>query len=327
MSPKQLHRLYAEMAKLVGAGFSAEKAADALLNQHESGPVATFAQGLKNGLNGGMSVADAISNSSLSVSELEKSILKSAEKGGRLEEGFDHLSDYFSLLDSTRKQIIRNALYPIAMIHVAVPLSAFVTSTFTDATFVATLIKWFVIIYGIGAALGFATWFMIKKGKTSIAVDRFLNSIPVVGKARRSLALTRWCKVLHIHLLAGGKTAEGVELAGNASQVAGLQRSAMRMVPEIRSGNPLGPLLLVNSAFPRDFSRAILTAEQAGELDTEMSQWASYMQSSAVASMEGLGEWLPRVFYVIILVFVGYLVVNGYQQYLSKALGILDSIP
>lgn len=315
------------MAKLVGAGFSAEKAADALLNQNESGPVADFARGLKKGLGSGMSVADAISSGTESVSELEKSILKSAEKGGRLEEGFDHLADYFSLLESTRKQIVRNAMYPVAMIHVAVPLSAFVTSTFTDATFLGTLVKWFAIIYGIGAIIGFLTWYLLKQGKTSVAVDRFLNGIPVIGNARRSLALTRWCKVLHIHLLAGGKTAEGVELAGNACQAAGLHRSAMRMVPEIRSGNPLGPLLVANRTFPRDFSNAIVTAEQAGELDTEMSQWAHYMQSSAVASMEGLGEWLPRIFYVIILIFVGYLVVSGYQQYLSKALSILDSIP
>ncbi|MGK0189500.1 MAG: type IV pilus assembly protein PilC, partial [Verrucomicrobiales bacterium] len=291
---------------------------------HESGPVATFARGLKQGLDAGMSVADAISNTTLPVSELEKSILSSAEKGGRLEEGFSHLADYFALLDSTRGQIFRNALYPIVMVHVAIPLSAFITSQFTDATFMATLFKWMLVIYGIGGVVLLLALFLVRKGKSSVLIDRFLNALPLIGKARRSMALTRWCKVLHIHLLAGGKTADGVELAANASQAAGLTRSALRMVPEIRSGNPLGPLLIVNQSFPKDFSRAIMTAEQAGELDTEMSQWANYMHSTAVASMDGLGQLLPRALYLVILAFVGYLIINGWQQYFSKAMGILD---
>lgn len=326
MNPKQRQRLYAEMAKLTGAGFSAEKAADALLGQHESGPVAVFARGLKDGLAGGLSVAGAVAATSLSISDLEKSIIASAEKGGRLEEGFDHLADYFSLLQATRAQIIQNALYPIVMVHVAVPLSAFITHQFTGASFLGTLLTRMGIVYALVGAAVFLASFLIKKGRTSIAVDRMLNALPVVGKARRSLALTRWCKVLHIHLLAGGKTAEGVALAASAAQSAGLTRSALRMVPEIRSGNPLGPLLIVNSAFPKDFSRAILTAEQAGELDTEMSMWANYMHATAVTSMEGLGQWIPRILYFAIVIFVGYLIIQGWQQYFNQALGILNDM-
>lgn len=325
MKPKQLHRLYAEMAKLTGAGFSAEKAAEALLNQHESGPVAEFARGLKSGLGEGMSIADSISSTSIKISDLERSILTSAEKGGRLEEGFDHLADYFSLLDSTRGQIIRNTIYPVVVVHIAVVLSAFISAQFTSATFLGTFLKWIAVVYGLGGVTFFLAHFIVKKGRSSEAVDRVLNSLPVVGKARRSLALTRWCKVLHIHLLAGGKTADGVELAANASQAAGLRGSAMRMVPEIRSGNPLGPLLIVNRSFPKDFSRAIMTAEQAGELDTEMSQWANYMHSTAVASMDDLSQWVPRALSVVMLAFVGYLIISGYLQYWGMLNGILDT--
>ena len=326
MTPKQLHRLYAELGKLEGAGFSAEQAANTLINQYENGPFAQFAKEWKQGLDEGKSVSEAFAATTIGVSDLEKSVLAAAERGGKLEDGFDHLCDYFSLLNETRQKILTNALYPIIMLHIAVPLSAFITKQFTGANFWAVLFTRFGILYAIGALVFFGSVFLIRKGRTSQQIDALLNGLPVIGKARRSLAMTRFCKVFHIHLLSGGKIADGVELAANAAQSAGISRSAQRMVPDIRSGNPLGPLMVVSRFFPKDFSRAVLTAEESGELDTEMSRWAGYMHANAMDSMEGLGQWVPRILYYAIMIFVGYLIIRGYMDYLSGALGILNSI-
>jgi type II secretory pathway component PulF len=323
MSPKEKHLLYSELAKLTGAGFPIDKAADTLLNQHASGSAATFARGIKDGLARGTKIHEAIRETPLDISELELSVIESAEQGGKLEDGFDHLADYFKLLQTTRRQMFKNALYPIAMVHAAIPLFAIASSVLSGESFLKILLFRFAFVYAVGVVLFIVARMLLKAGQQSETVDRFLTSIPVIGKARRALALTRFCKVFHIHLLSGGNISDAVEMAGTAAQSAAVKGSALRMVPAIKGGNTLGPQMLESRIFPKDFAHAVHSAEEAGELDTEMSRWAGYMHSTAVTSMENVGEWLPRIFYVLIMAFVTYLIFQGWYQYSNS---LMDSM-
>ena len=101
---------------------------------------------------------------------------------------------------------------------------------------------------------------------------------------------------------------------------AGSIRAAVaRAIPEVRNGAQVGPLLAASGAFPEPMIRAFCVGEQTGELDQELKRLAAEYQAEALARLETLAEWVPRLFYVAILLYIGYSVVTLYQSYLAAA--------
>ena len=69
----------------------------------------------------------------------------------------------------------------------------------------------------------------------------------------------------------------------------------------------------------------MIASEATGELDAELKRLAAEYQAEGLARIETLAEWLPRLFYIAILVFIGYGIVTWYQSYLHQAMSLMDS--
>ncbi len=112
-------------------------------------------------------------------------------------------------------------------------------------------------------------------------LDAAIHRIPWIGKARRHMAMARFCKVYHACLLAGISMVETVRVSADASQSGQLRRAGMRVSAVAKEGNPLGPAFMGESAFPVDFSRSYAIGEEAGTLDTDLGNWARLFQKKS----------------------------------------------
>jgi hypothetical protein len=63
--------------------------------------------------------------------------------------------------------------------------------------------------------------------------------------------------------------------------------------------------------------RSFRVAEQAGELDAELTQMARQSEEMAVASLSRWSEWLPRLIYGCVLLYGGWQIVQWYTGYLG----------
>jgi type II secretory pathway component PulF len=170
-----------------------------------------------------------------------------------------------------------------------------------------------------------AAWFLARLGRTSAPVDAILRRIPLVGKARRDVAMERFTQVFEIFLLAGRTMSESLTGAASASGSGLIRAAGKRGAAIVAAGDPLAHALLASpEAFPDDFTRGMIVAEESGVLDRELAEWGRYYSESAGEAMEQLAEWAPKLFYWGILLFVGALIIRAGLAYRDLIEGLLN---
>lgn len=320
-SASQKHHLYAEIAKLLRAGFSIDTAAATILKQRPAAASRRYLEGLRSGLAERQTIADAVRGTEVDLVPLEISIVEAGEKGGRLEESYDHLAGYFAMLDRARNRIRASLIYPLILLHAGIIIPAIPKAILAgdSGSGVRSILASLALLYVSTAVAVYLVIGLSRLARSNASVDRMLGAIPLAGKARRSLALGRFCKVFHIHLLAAFPISTGLRAAGAASQSGEMLLSTERVASEIEAGNSLGGAIRGERAFPPEFEASLNTAEVSGTLDTDLDRWARAYHESAVQALDAASGWFPKLVYVIVMLFVAW-------QILSIGLGYLGAI-
>lgn len=324
-SPAQKHLFYTEMAKLLEAGFGIRQAIGVILETKPPANQAVMLRKTDAGLADGKSIVAAFGESSSGITDLERSIIGAGERGGRLGQAFQHLADYFELLATSRRDAIQSMIYPLVLLHLGVVI-AVVPMALMNGESGARILGSFVVALVILYA-GLLTVFLVVKmilgaAPKNAAVDSALNRIPVIGKARRSMAMARFTKVYHTGLLAGLTMSETVGSSVTAAHSGMIREAGRALAERAREGGALGPIFVASSAFPPAFARSYATAEEAGGLDKDLDRWSKVFQDDAARSAKLLAVAIPKLCYVLILIFVAWKILAFWQGYY----GALESI-
>lgn len=324
-------RLYHDFGTLLRSGFHLDRAVDLLLGQNPSSARRTWLTGLRQGLEQKLSITEALSRLGAdNVSPLELGLIQAGEKGGRLEESCDHLAEYFELRQKSLSKAMGALIYPLLLAHLGAlmpDLTRVMDGEGLAGAFAGA--PWRIL--GLWAVLGIGflvavSW--LKAASRSETADRVLSGFPLVGGTRRHWALARFAQVMRTGLMASLRMSEALELAGGASQSAVLRASAARAARLVEQGTSMAVALRTAGGFPTTFVNAVEMAEQAGTLDLEMGRWMTAEMELAARSQDRLAEWLPRVVYVIVLLWIASRIISSFMGYfgkigdLSKGLGM-----
>jgi type II secretory pathway component PulF len=318
MTTRQRAQIFHEMGKLLRAGVHMDRSVDLLLEQRPAAPVRSWLEGLRQGLAARLSVAEAVTKNG-STRPLEASLLSAGEKGGKLEDAFDHLARYYELRQRSRDKAIGALIYPFILLHLGLFVPDFggimqgkgLGGLIPD--FVGRLLVAWVLILGvvIGSVM------VLKAAAKSTAMDGLLNSIPLVGGVRRHWAMARFCQVFQTCLLAALRISDTLRLAGDASQSAVLDEASQKAAAKVEKGEQLTSSMRGTGAFPVTFMQSVATAEETGTLDIEMGRWAAVESELAAQAQNRASEWLPRLFYVIVVFYIAYRIVSAFAGYFS----------
>lgn len=329
MSPQAKHLFYLELAKLLGAGFGIRQAATTLLGMRPPAAQVRWLTGLIRHLEEGRSIAEAFAaagDASAAVSEIEIHLVRAGERSGRLAPAFEHLADYFGLIATARREVIRSLIYPVIVLHLGVVVAT-VPLGLLEGKSMATLAGHFALalfgVYAAVAALVLVFRALMKAAPQNAAADRTLQLLPWIGKARRNLALARFCKVYHAGLLAALPMSETARLAAAASQSAIVRQAGLRLAERAAGGDLLGPGFLGEPAFPDAFSRSYATGEEAGTLDTDLARWANQFRDESQAATRLAAAMLPKLLYFAILLFAAWKIAAFFNGYYS---GIIEQL-
>jgi len=320
--------IYAELAKMVKAGFGFDRGAD-LLIEHASSPVQRrFALGLKKGLEKGETISEAMGKIPLGITDLEISVVQAAESSGSLETGFGYLHDYFHSIWQTQRRIRARLVYPFILLHLAIllPMVPDLFSGTTVADLMQRLGISLLVLYGAVALIWMWASILTVAARKNPGADRFLGTLPLIGKARKLIAWQRFSHVFGMFVRSGQKITTGLETAGNATQSARLIKACSRIAEAIRSGNQLGPSFLREKAFASDFARSIQSAEAAGTLDEDLARWAQFYDQSVENQMEKIGRMIPGILYFSVVIFVGWKIIEFYQGYVQTIMDVINEI-
>jgi len=163
---------------------------------------------------------------------------------------------------------------------------------------------------------------MLRAAQSRAELDRLLNLIPMVGKARNSLAMARFTKVYHMGLLAGLSMVETASTAAKAAHSGALDEAGLALVEAARAGQQLGPVMLAMPVIPKAFARSYATAEQAGTLDKDLERWSGVFQGDAARAAGTLATAMATLLYAMILGFVAWGIWRFYSNYFDALMHI-----
>ena len=315
---RQKQDFYYELGQLVRSGVAFPAAVQTL--SHEStGAAKRLLLALNRALQEGATVAEAFARQPAAVSSMETSLIAACERSGRLDQGCQRLSDYFAALAQAREMVIRKSLYPLFILHFGI-LTMGLPRIFLGGgvrDYLEHTIGALAAGYGCAALIWFVCKEFARLARTSVALDRLWRTLPVVGAVHSWFSLARFCATYEMQLNSGVNVMESLTSAATVSQSATIRRGIERLMREVRTGAQVGPLLGKSGAFPAEMIRTFRIGEQTGGLDEELRRLTEGFERRAVARVETLSEWVPRLGYVLILVYLGWEIVAGYQKTVS----------
>ncbi|MES2659953.1 MAG: type II secretion system F family protein [Verrucomicrobiota bacterium] len=313
------HLFYSEMAKLLEAGFDIRKAAAVLMDTQLPAQQAVLLKDLNHGLESGETIAAAFGKDTTSITELERSIIGTGERGGKLAPAFQHLADYFGMLASARREMVKGMIYPIIILHLGVIIGTIPNDLMqeTPAQMLEGLVVNLIVLYVAAFVVFMVIRAVLKMAPEKPGIDALINRIPWIGNTRRNLAMARFCRVYHSCVLAGIPMSETAAIAADASQSGLIRQAGKRIVQVAKEGNPLGPRFVAEDAFPKAFARSYMTGEEAGTLDTDLARWSKVFQDNAESAAKTMAVMVPKILYFFIMMFVAWKIVSFFTGYYS----------
>jgi type II secretory pathway component PulF len=314
MNAPEKARLYHDLGQLLRSGTPFPKALS-ILAPHSRGRTALAIGALRAALDRGATVPEAFDAAAPAIAPLEAAMFAASERAGRLENGLAHASEYYAAIAETRSRMWSRAAYPLFILHfgivaLALPV-AFAESGGIEA-FGKTVISAIALLWVAIAALGFLLRVLLNAASKNPALDRMLRAVPVLGGMRRAFALSRFCSAFNLQLEAGVNILTSLESAGRASGSAVIRGAADASLPAVRAGGKAGAALIATGQVPEEFARAFTVGEETGGLDHELRRLAGDYRTFALRRLEAVGEWLPKLLYLAILVYLAFRIVGFY---------------
>ena len=322
LTPAELDRraqFYRELGQMTEVGLTIPKALETISRHTRRAHIKQAILRMLQRVNEGSTLGTALLSSGKWLSTFDIALLGAGEQSGRLPACFLKLASYYEERAKLLRKILASLAYPLFLVHMAVlvfPISA-LQSLVTQGNILGFLVSKLLMVlpvYGIVAVASYLA--QGERGEPArYVLDRILGLVPVLGSARRSMALSRLCLSLEALINAGSNVIHSWELSAAACGSPVLQRVIRRFRPLLESGSTQAEAVTLSRAFPDEFVQQIHSAEISGKMDEVLlrmhkfyEEKASRQSTTAVVLFGGLifGIVLVTVAYQIIMFYVGY---------------------
>ena len=310
------------MAQLTGAGLGLT----AGLEQLERHPPARsyrrpIAQ-LRQQLASGSTFTESLRQLGSWLPDFDISLLHAGEQSGRLDACLRLLAEYYNDRARIAQQVISDLLYPAFLLHFAVLIFGFMRwISGTGWDFARATLGVLIPIYVVTALVIFA--FQSRHGERWRAfLETVIRPVPVLGTARRFLAVARVSAALEALLSAGVTIIEAWELAASASGSPALRRRVLAWRPLLDAGQTPAEVLRSSGAFPEIFIHQYSTGEVSGKLDETLRRLHEYYQEEGTRKLHMVAAWTPRAIYLCIVLLIAYRIVQFYVGYFHNIANI-----
>ena len=314
VTPGQLSRradFYHQLGQLSGAGVGLIQALEQLKRNPPSRsyrePIGRMLQEIA----GGCTFTDAVRSRGQWLPAFDIAFLEAGEHSGRLDTCFRLLADYYTDRARLARQMIGDLAYPAFLLHFAIFILPF-AQLFASGNWVAYLAQTFgvlVPLYGLVALVIFAT--QSRHGEAwRAAIESLLHPIPILGQARRYLALGRLAASLEALLSAGVTIIEAWELAATASGSPALRRTVLAWRPQVDAGQTPAEVVSASGRFPELFAGQYATGEISGQLDDTLRRLHAYYQEEGSRKLHAVAAWTPRAIYFCVVLIIAFRIIR-----------------
>jgi len=315
----QRAEFYHQLAQLTDAGLTLHSA----LESQERRPPAHWLRGpaarLLGFLKEGGTFGEAVTAAGDWIPQFDAALLEAGEQSGQLPASFKLLAEHYQERSRLAREVLANLAYPVFLFHFFVLLTPFPQWFITGntAAYLRTVGSALLPIYGIVIFLLIAT--NGQRGEFWRGILETISSrIPVLGPARRNLAVARLTAALHALMNAGVPIIRAWESAANASGSVRLKREIAKWRPELEAGRTPAELVAETSLFPDLFANTYKAGEISGTLDDSLVRMQRLYQERGVGQFRAIAEWLPKIIYLIIMFVIAWSILSFYIGYFGR---------
>jgi len=307
-----------QLATLIGAGIPLIDALTALVDQIEQPRLKRIMGAVKQKVNEGASLADALREHPKVFSDLYVNMIRAGESSGALDVVLVRLADLTESQAQLRNKIIGAMLYPAIMVVVGIAIVGIlfvvvipkVTKIFDDMNValpwttrilmgVSTCARdfWYLTLVAL-VALVFGTRRFVRTARGRAWWDRTQLRAPIFGPLIRMLALSRFAKTLATLLASGVPLLTAMDIVRNIvsnTLLAGVIDNAR---DAIREGESIAAPLKRSGQFPPLVYHMIAIGERSGQLEEMLQNVAKSYEAQVEMRVGALTSLLEPVMIV-----------------------------
>jgi type IV pilus assembly protein PilC len=317
---------------MINAGLPLVHALSILADQSENPVLKDVTRQVVFDVESGNTLADALRKHPKAFNELYVNMVSAGEAGGILDTILLRLAVFIEKNDALVRKVKGAMIYPGVIMSVAgVAISAllfFVIPTFQKmfaeagvplpgptrvVIWMSQFLQndWYWII--IGAVVGFQVfkrWHKTPAG--TLAVDKLLLRLPVLGDVVRKSAVSRFTRTLGTLISSGVSILEGLEITAKTSGNRIIHDAIMESRASIAGGDTISAPLKKSKVFPPMVISMINVGEQTGGLDEMLTKIADFYDDEVDAAVGGLMAMMEPMMIVFLGIIVGGMVVAMY---------------
>jgi general secretion pathway protein F/type IV pilus assembly protein PilC len=298
-----------------------------ILEQQSSHPtVAAVMQDIRQEVADGSRLADAMRKHPKVFNDLALSMVRAGEEGGFLEDALKRIAVFTEHQEDLKNRVVGAMAYPAflltACVLIVTGMLIFLVPQFKPiferleergelpmATIILLSFSEFLKSYGIWVGAGlvaFAVWLVnyLKTDSGRLMVDGLRLKIKGLGPIVRSLAISRFCRILGTLLKNGVPILQSLRIAKDATGNKVLSEAIAIAAENISAGKSLARPLAASGHFPREVVEMISVGEEANNLEQVLLNIADNMEQRTYRDL----ELFVRLLEPIMLLLMGVLI-------------------
>jgi general secretion pathway protein F len=314
VSPRDVAILTTQLSTLVGASIPMVEALTALVDQAEKQKLKVVLSQVKEGVNEGATLADAMSHHPKVFNDLYVQMVRAGESSGSLDEVLNRLAAYTDSQVKLQGQVLAALTYPVlmSMVGAGIMIGLFVgvvprvRSLFDGLGGEEALPLLTRLVFGFGdvllgyfwvpflvipmLVLVFRRWHKSVEGRYKF--DLFRLKVPIIGSVHRLVAVSRFCRTLATLLVSGVPIIQalniGQRVIGNVVMAEAVSEAAVN----IQEGQSIAAPLKKSGHFPPVVTHMIAIGERTGELERMLTVVSDAYDSQVEARLNAMTSLL-----------------------------------
>ncbi|MFZ9562413.1 MAG: type II secretion system F family protein, partial [Burkholderiales bacterium] len=311
VSEKDITLFTRQLATMMKSGVPLLQAFDIVGKGHANPAVARLLMTIKADVETGMSLKQAFEKHPLHFDALFCNLVGAGEAAGILESLLDRLATYKEKILGIKAKIKSALFYPIAIIVVAVVITAiimiFVIPAFKEVfksfgadlptpTLIVMAISdfvvanWFFLFGTMGGSIYAFFWTWKRSVKMQMFMDKLVLKIPVFGDLIRKSSIARWTRTLATMFAAGVPLVEALGSVAGASGNYVYYMATKKIQSEVSTGSSLTSAMQGTEVFPNMVIQMAMIGEEAGSLDAMLGKVADFFEQEVDDTVEALSS-------------------------------------
>lgn len=333
IKPMDIALFTRQMATMMKAGVPLLQSFDIIGEGFDNPNMRKLVDELKQEVAAGNSFAASLRKKPQYFDDLYCNLVDSGEQSGALETLLDRVATYKEKTEALKAKIKKAMNYPIAVIVVAVIVSAIllikVVPQFQEvfANFGAELPAFTLMVIGLSEllqewwlivllALGGTAYLLGSMHKRSEKfrnwVDRSVLKLPIVGDIIYKSSVARFARTLSTTFAAGVPLVDALDSVAGATGNVVFRNATMKVKGDVSSGMQLNFSMRTTGAFPTMAVQMTAIGEESGSLDEMLGKVATFYEDEVDNMVDGLTSLMEPMIMAVLGVLVGGLIIAMY---------------